>query len=153
LRLNSETVSSKLENIIKPQIDSLNNKWTETDTTIKQSVLVVIKNSVRNTSKFRKALKQIGIIDKEEVRFLCFVWDIRNAMHNNFVNTEKISYELKDEDTNRKLKYVLEAGQGIQFWDTPKWNIVITEKMAKLMVKVIESLDDLPLEKSNILDL
>lgn len=153
LRLNSKSLSDQLDAIIKPQLDSLDSKWSETDKSIRNSIIQVIKDSVRNTSKVRKALRKMDVIDDNDAKLLSFVWDIRNAMHNNFVNTGKISYELKDKDTGRTLKYHLEAGAGIQFWDTPKWNIVITEELAEIMVKIIGGLNDLPMEKSKLQDL
>lgn len=153
LRMNSLCLSTELENIVKPQLNSLVSKWTETDKGIRESVITVIENSVQNTSKTRKALKNMKIIDDDDVTFLRFIWDIRNAMHNNFVNTRKISYQLKDKETGRTLDYTIEPGKGIQFWDTPKWNLVITEKLAEIMVKIISGLDDLPKQKSDLKDL
>lgn len=153
LRMNSKILQKELDTIIKPQVESLNSKWFETNTSVRDSVIKVIKNSVQNTSKIRKALRRLNIIDDNDVRFLSFVWEIRNAMHNNFINTQKISYKLKDKETGRTLDYTIEAGKGIQFWDTPKWNIVITEMLTEIMVKIIIGLSDLPKEKSEIKDL
>lgn len=154
LILNSNRFNKSLENIIKPKIDSLNTKWEETNKDLKQSVIGTIRFSKNSISVQRKVLRKMSLIQNaDDFSFLCFVWSIRNAMHNNFINTEEVKYVLKDEDTGRELNYHIPKGKGIQFWDTPKWNIVITERLANIMRDIIKGLDDLPLKKEEIIDL
>lgn len=140
---NSELMRDEIDNEISPILSSLETSWTESDSKIRTSVINGVNYSAKSISSQRKALRRIEVLSEEDIKFLRFVWDIRNSMHNNFMNSKKIKYTLVDEDTGRELVYELEAWSGIQFWDTPRWNIVIAKKLMGIMVKVIQDLEDL----------
>jgi len=155
LALNSKGFHSELNKLLKPSLDSISNpkNWLETDESIRASVLNKVRFSINSISFQRKTLRQLGKITPDGFAFLSFVWNIRNSMHNNFINKEKISYRLFDEDTERELLYEIDKGKGIQFWDTPKWNIVITERLIEILVKIIVSFDDLPIERKDLVEI
>lgn len=127
----------QLQTEIQPLIDLINS--TQWERNIKKSIIQSVKGKKLSFAFRMKFLKNIEAISDEDKDFLNFVWSIRNCMHNNFVNKQRIYYKLKDEEVGTELEVDFQPNEEIYIAYTPKWTTVITERMSNILVSLIKN--------------
>jgi hypothetical protein len=103
----SENLKNKLDEKVKPQIESIEKNWKEQENEVrikngilKKEILNSIKGKVYETSFRRRAIYNLGWINQDEFKFLEFSWFLRNCMHNDFSALSDKQFIYRDEETD-----------------------------------------------------
>ncbi len=145
LRNNSGDYEDELESSIKPQIDSVHINWSKNPRIIKdgvekQDIIKLIRRKKNTISFKRKALRNMNLINDDEFEFLNFAWDIRNAMHSNFIAHKEIRYRLTDPRSGLSKEFNYDINQEIGISGHPGWILVITGRISRIMMRIIKEL-------------
>lgn len=98
-----------------------------------------LESKLKESAFNRSVLRSLDLISKGDVKFLTFVWDIRNSMHRNFVAHKNIEFEFEDIKTGNKIKLAFQKDEelGVKH---PKTTLIIADKVALIMMQMIKKM-------------
>jgi len=112
----SQSFQEKINGKIDSLINSVEENWRADEKKIKdgitkKDVLKIIESKKHETSMRRRALLNLGWINKDEFDLLEFAWWLRNCMHNDFSALSDKNFAFYDEETDETYHIEFLRGQ------------------------------------------
>jgi hypothetical protein len=138
----NDLLKSKLDEKIKPQLESIEKNWSNPEVKVKDGLLkkdiLSSVNAKKLESSFRRrAIYNLGWINKQEFDLLEFGWFFRNCMHNDFSALSDKKFEFTDDETGEVLKFEFKKG-GIIFSHT-RFIYGLSRAIARVLDKIIDT--------------
>lgn len=134
LRKEQADVKALIGMELEPLIESLEEKWTESDEEIRKNVITSVRQGSSSFAKLRCALIQADYISEDDGTLLQKIWTMRNASHQNFIATSKIDFSFKNK-AGTTFNYMVEKGDPLI---TPNWLITeLTEALSMIVIKAV----------------
>lgn len=145
VRLNSKIFKEELSKNMKRTKEALNKEWCGGSIKIRTKVIKHISNLSKSQKAKRDALLELNILDEDDVKFLVFVWDIRNSVHYNFVLGKDIKYVFQDGKFKHTFSY--KKGEKLGFEGAVTLNLRIAKRLITTMEKMVQNTSDLNVHK------